>query len=169
MQNIFLFHGKGGSPNGSVSLLERELAPRFPDAAFCRPKLLHSDPAVLAEHSLARLPELSLPQSAIVIGISLGGLVAARFQEAFREDLSVICVSSPTWADGVRVQRRMPRRIAIYSSKDEVIAGRTTDWPSLADAYDIPTLTHDTDQHLELLTRLISAYLNKEDLKTLLP
>ncbi len=166
---IYLFHGKGGSPNGSVSLLERSLAPLLEGANFHRPKLLHSDPNVLSQASLSALPDLNLPESATVIGISLGGLVAAALQENSRSDLTVICVSSPTFADGVRLRRKMPQRVALYSSKDDVIQGRTADWPQLAEAYDIRTLSHDTDRHVELLARLISAYINKEDISQLLP
>ena len=161
MKPIYLFHGKGGSPQGSVKLLESTLRPLLPNHDYFRPELLHHDPAILAEDSLAALDELKIPDHAIVIGISLGGLIAARLQETSREDLTVIGISSPTWADGVRLQRRMRNRLAIYSSNDEVIAGRTCDWPSLAEANDIPTLTHNTDQHVTVLAQLISAYMAK--------
>jgi pimeloyl-ACP methyl ester carboxylesterase len=160
---IYLFHGKGGSPNGSVRLLESTLRPLLPNFDFRRPQLLHHDPEILAEVSLAALPRLNIPDSSIIIGISLGGLIAARFQETLRDDLTVVCVSSPTWADGVRLQRAMPDRLALYSSNDEGIAGRTSAWPSLAEAHDIPTLTHDTDRHVERLAPLITAFLNKTE------
>ena len=156
---IYLFHGKGGSPQGSVKLLESTLRPLLPNHDFFRPELLHYDPAILAEDSLAALDKLNVPANAIIIGISLGGLVAARLQETSRKDLTVICISSPTWADGIRLQHRMPNRLAIYSSNDEVIAGRTAEWPSLAEANDIPTLTHNTDQHVAQLSQLVSAYI----------
>ena len=162
-KRICLFHGKGGSPNGSVSILEKALRPSFPDAEFVRPLLRHTDPNILAEESLADLDQLGIAPSTVVIGISLGGLIAARYQEMTRPDLTVVCVSSPTWADGVRLERPMPLRAAFYSSKDEVIMGRTAEWPSLAKAWDIGTLTHDTDRHAELLARAIAAYLKGED------
>ena len=166
---IYLFHGKGGSPNGSVSLLEAALRPYLSEAEFHRPKLLHNDPNVLAEDSLAQLPKLQIPKGALIIGVSLGGLVAAKLQETTRPDLSVICISSPTWADGVRLASHSPNRIALYSSKDDVIQGRTADWPNLAEGYDIASLSHDTDKHLDLLSRLIRAHINKESIKPLLP
>lgn len=163
-QNIFLLHGKGGSPEGSVKQLEEELRRYYPwsqfSGAFHRPKLLHSNPDVLTEESLADLAARNLPTNAAVIGISLGGLVAAKLQESGREDLHVICISSPTWADGVRLERMMPNRLALYSSEDEVIAGRTEQWPSLAEAHDLAWLTHDTDTHKEKLARLVAAYLD---------
>jgi predicted esterase YcpF (UPF0227 family) len=162
-REIFLFHGKGGSPDGSVSILEKALRPSFEGASFVRPLLPHHDRNLPAEHSLAGLINLQIPNSASIIGISLGGLIAARLQEISRQDLTVICVSSPTWADGVRLDRPMQRRMAIYSSNDEVISERTGSWPSLAEAFDVPTLTHDTDQHASLLARAITAYLRGND------
>jgi esterase/lipase len=162
-REIFLFHGKGGSPAGSVSVLETALRPSFEGASFVRPLLLHNDPNVLAEHSLAGLTNLKIPDSATIIGVSLGGLIAARLQEIRRQDLTVICVSSPTLADGVRLERPTQRRMAIYSSNDDVIKGRTENWPSLAEAFDVTTLTHDTDRHANLLARAITAYLFGND------
>ncbi|GAC1648819.1 MAG: hypothetical protein NVS9B15_07770 [Acidobacteriaceae bacterium] len=91
-----------------------------------------------------------------MIGVSLGGLVAAKLQEDGRQDLRVICISSPTWADGVRLERKMQRRFAIYGSNDEVIAGRTAEWPALAEAHEVDWLTHDTDAHKVRLARFIT-------------
>jgi pimeloyl-ACP methyl ester carboxylesterase len=163
-ETVVLLHGKGGSPEGSVKQLQEELRRYCPATAsgdlFHRPKLLHSDPDVLAEDSLADLAARDLPKNAAVIGVSLGGLVAAKLQEQDRDDLHVICISSPTWADGVRLEKRMPTRIAFYSSNDEVIAGRTANWPQFAQAFDFPWLTHDTDHHKQALARLVFACLN---------
>jgi pimeloyl-ACP methyl ester carboxylesterase len=159
---IFLLHGRGGSPDGSVKQLEEELRPCYanrPADFFQRPKLLHSSPGVLAEESLADLALRKLPQNAVLIGISFGGLLAAKLQEQGREDLDVVAISAPTWADAVRVEKRMPNRLALYSSTDEVLAGRTKDWPQLAPAFDLPWLTHDTDRHKRELAQLVFAYL----------
>lgn len=162
-ENIFLFHGKGGSPGGSVLQLEELLRGRFPRTRFVRPALLHGDPAVTAEASLEGLRNLEIPTGSAVIGISLGGLLAARLQESGRDDLHVTCISSPTWADGVALSQRMTRRLAIYSSLDEVIKGRTANWPQLARAHDIPWLTHDTDKHKEALSSIVAADLGNDD------
>ncbi|HUY81667.1 MAG TPA: hypothetical protein VMU92_08085 [Acidobacteriaceae bacterium] len=162
-ENIFLFHGKGGRPIGSVMQLEELLRPEFPQTRFYRPALLHGDPAVLAEESLRAIEELEIPEGATIIGISLGGLVAARLQETARKDLQVIAISSPTWADGVSVARMMPHRLALYSSRDAVIEGRTAEWPWLAEAHDLPWLTHDTDAHKRPLTRIVACYLRGGD------
>jgi len=164
-ENIFLLHGKGGSPDGSSMQLEEELrrhcrASGSRNCQFHRPLLLHSDPNIAAEDSLADLRKRGIPQNAALIGISLGGLVAAKFQEEGREDVDVICISSPTWADRVRLERRMPNRVAFYSSGDEVIMGRTKEWPRLAQAFDLPWMTHDTEAHKLELAQLAFAYLD---------
>jgi pimeloyl-ACP methyl ester carboxylesterase len=165
LKKIFLLHGKGGSPEGSVRDIEAGLRVQFPDHPsdlYCRPRLLHADGAVLAEQSLEALRALKIPDGAVLIGISLGGLLAAKLQEDGREDLRVICLNSPTWADGVTLERRVPDRLAIYSSSDDVIAGRTANWPRLAMAFDLPWLTHDTSMHANELTPLIVAYLQNQ-------
>lgn len=162
-QKMVLLHGKGGRPEGSVKEIEgslRRLSPKLETSyVFERPRLMHSDPAVLAEDSLADLRGRQIAANTVLIGVSLGGLLAARLQEQGREDLRVICINSPTWADAVKLERRMPNRIAFYSSNDDVIAGRTRQWPRLATAYDLPWLTHDSDLHKEELARFIVAYL----------
>jgi hypothetical protein len=53
--------------------------------------------------------------------------------------------------------------LALYSSRDEVIAGRTSRWPNLAEAHDLPWLSHDTDSHKEALARLIVPYMSDAD------
>jgi pimeloyl-ACP methyl ester carboxylesterase len=160
--SILLLHGKGGSPEGSVKDIEVLLRAHYPKksaSSFQRPRLLHADGEILTEQSLAELQTRDIPKSTVVIGISLGGLLAAKLQEQGREDLSVICLNSPTWADAVSLERRMPDRIAFYSSNDNVIAGRTQNWPRLATAFDLPWLTHDTSAHAPELAPLIIAYL----------
>lgn len=167
-ENIFLLHGKGGSPEGSVKQLEEEFTRYYPASTFGklfqRPRLLHSDPAAQAEESLADLAAQNIPRSAVIVGISLGGLIAAKLQESGREDLHVLCISSPTWADGVRLEQRMPNRVALYSSNDDVIAGRTAHWPQLAQAFDLPWLSHDTDARKREVARLVFAYLDGDNL-----
>ncbi|HEX9200005.1 MAG TPA: alpha/beta hydrolase [Acidobacteriaceae bacterium] len=169
-ENIFLLHGKGGSQEGSVKRLEEALRPHLHGRSsapvlFHRPKLLHSSPMVPAEESLADLHMREIPKDSAVIGVSLGGLVAAKLQEEGHEDLHLICISSPTWADGVRLEKRLPNRVAVYSSADEVIAGRTADWPELAQAFDLGSLTHDTDAHKLALARLALTYLSGDSLQ----
>jgi pimeloyl-ACP methyl ester carboxylesterase len=164
-QKIILLHGKGGSPEGSVKDIEAGLRDHYrgqPADFYYRPRLLHAEAEVTAERSLAGLRAMDMPRGAVLIGVSLGGLLAAKLQEEGRENLRVICLNSPTWADGVKLQRRMPERLAFYSSADDVIAGRTANWPSLAMAFDLPWLTHDTSLHARQLTPLIIAYLEDQ-------
>ena len=157
---VYLLHGKGGSPNGTVKKLADVLEPRWPQLSFLRPEMAHHDPEALAEASVKQLVEMNLPQNALLVGVSLGGTVSAMLQETGREDLHVIAISSPTWADGVVLRQRPQRRVAFYSSNDEVIAERVADWPSLAHlSRDFNWLTHNTDQFLEPLAKLFGWYL----------
>ncbi|MEO8660886.1 MAG: alpha/beta hydrolase [Bryobacteraceae bacterium] len=164
--SVYLLHGKGGWPGGSVLQLEDLLRTAFPDLVYVRPSLPHGREKGIqaAERSLEFLQELPIEAGALLVGISLGGLVAAGLQETGREDLTVICISSPTSADGLELTRRPPRRLSLYSSTDEVIAGRTSRWPELAEAHDLPWLSHDTDAHKEALARVIVAYMSGLDI-----
>ena len=151
---------KVGSPQGSVRKIEEIIAQNWPGLDFVRPQLPHSDPRVLAEESVDFLRYQEIPQNALIMGISLGGLAAAKLQEADRPDLQIIAISSPTWADGVSLAERIERRLAFYSSKDSVIAGRVDEWPKLASfSRDLNWLSHDTDQHLTEIARLFDWYL----------
>jgi pimeloyl-ACP methyl ester carboxylesterase len=163
--SVYLLHGKGGSPGGSVLQLQDLLQKAFPAIHYERPSLPHGREKgeQVAEHSVDFLRTLPIEPGALLVGISLGGLVSAKLQETGREDLYVICISSPTWADGVELQQRLPHRLALYSSGDEIIAGRTARWPELAEAHDLPWLTHDTDAHKEKLVRLIVPYMDDFD------
>jgi pimeloyl-ACP methyl ester carboxylesterase len=165
--DIFLIHGKAGSPDGSSLHLEQLLRPVFPDAKFHRPLLPHADPEVLAEDSLVALRALEIPQNAYVIGVSLGGLLAARLQETGRPDLHVLALSSPTWVNNVHLASRPANRVAVYSSNDAVLGGgtpqsRVLDWPRLAEAHDVPWLSHDTKAHKHQIAPLLVQWLRGE-------
>jgi pimeloyl-ACP methyl ester carboxylesterase len=156
---VYLLHGKGGSPNGTVAKLQEGLQQDWPELKYIRPALPHGDPTVQAEVSVEFLRNLPLETGSLVIGVSLGGLVAAKLQEESRSDLHVLCVSSPAWADGVKLLRRAEHRVSIYSAADEVISDRIENWPQLAEAYELPWIDHDTDKHLGPLSRLVGSYL----------
>jgi pimeloyl-ACP methyl ester carboxylesterase len=155
---IYLLHGKGGSPNGTVSKLQECLQEHWPQVKYIRPALPHGDPTVQAEASVEFLRNVPLETGSLVIGVSLGGLVAAKLQEESRPDLHVICISSPTWADGVKLLHRAEHRVAVYSVADAVISDRIENWSTLAEAYEFAWLDHDTDKHLGPLTRLVGSY-----------
>jgi len=122
--------------------------------------MLHADPTVSATASLDCFLEtvefgaLRDDAGAAIVGVSLGGLVAALAQERTGRPGLVIAISSPTSYGDVSLveyDRGSHRRIALYGSHDPVIAGRVEDWPRLADAQDLPWLDHDTDRHIERL------------------
>lgn len=157
---VYLLHGKGGSPNGTVKKLATGLEQRWPGLEFVRPLLPHSVPEAPAEASVDSLLQMQIPQGALLVGISSGGTVAAKLQEVGRDDLKVMAISSPTWADDVELETRAERRLAFYSSRDEVIASRVGAWPDLtAFARDFAWLDHDTDRHLRYITRVFDWYL----------
>jgi pimeloyl-ACP methyl ester carboxylesterase len=166
---VYLLHGMGGSPNGSVSVLEAEFRKYEPEHDYIRPLLPHSDPNVLPSASVDFLRGLALPKNALLIGISLGGLVAAKLQEAERPELHVICISSPTYAGDVELEQHMDRRVSLYSSKDSVIQGRTKRWPKLGLAYDLEWMSHDTDMHAPRLATILKGYVGGHGMPMMLP
>lgn len=112
---VYLLHGKGGSPIGTVAKLQERLQQDWPELKYIRPALPRGDSSVPAEVSVEFLRNMPLEIGSLVVGISLGGLVAAELQEDSRPDLHVICISSPTWADEVKLEHRIANRTALYS------------------------------------------------------
>jgi hypothetical protein len=158
---MWLLHGLGGTPNGSVLQIEIELVNLGHSLTYVRPLLPHADRDALPSASVQFLRNRPVPHGALVVGISLGGLVGAKLQELERPDLHVFCINSPTWASDTELMRRMNERVSLYSSSDSVIAGRTEKWPELAEAYDLPWLSgHDTDPHKHALALILSGYLS---------
>jgi predicted esterase YcpF (UPF0227 family) len=160
---IYLLHGLGGSPSGSVSQLEAEMRVCEPEQKYVRPLMPHTDPKGPTWASVLHLRNIGVPTGSLIIGVSLGGLVAAKLQELERPDLHVVCISSPTYAEDTELTMKMGHRVALYSSADEVIAGRTEKWPELAEAYDLLWLDHDTDKHKTPLGRILCAYVQGLD------
>jgi hypothetical protein len=158
---VYLLHGRGGSPEGSVSLLQAELEKCGANFKYSRPLLPHTNPNVQPSKSVQYLRNLGIPDGALIVGISLGGLVGAKLQESERPDLHVFCIDSPTWAGDTELHVWMKHRVALYSSNDEVIGRRTEDWPLLSpEALDLNWLSgHDTDSHKEGLAYIIHCYI----------
>jgi predicted esterase YcpF (UPF0227 family) len=157
---VYFLHGKGGSPEGTVKKLQTVLEQRWPGLGFIRPVLPHHDPNIPADVSVKHLLQLKIPRGSLLVGVSLGGLVAARLQEVGRQDLQVVAISSPTWADGITLETKIERRLAFYSSQDNVIESRIANWPQLASfSRDLEWLNHNTDQHLKYIARLFDWYL----------
>jgi predicted esterase YcpF (UPF0227 family) len=161
-KNIYLLHGRGGSPKGSVKLLQNALEPIFPKGKFFRPNLPHSNYNIeKPEDSLKTLSDLNIPSGSLLIGVSLGGLVAAKFQEESRPDLTVVCIVTPTRFKTMCLSQKMQKRVVFYSSKDEVISDRVADWSKLAEAHDLLWLNHDIDPNISKLVKLVKEYLDE--------
>lgn len=133
-EHVYLLHGKGGSTEGSVKLMEDILAPMLASdqqpPRFHRFSLKHSDPSVLAEDSYADLCKDSsaISHGSLLVGISLGGLIAAKLAQDLRPDLKVVALSSPTSLDGLSLEPKENNNLyALYSSSDEVIED-LADW-----------------------------------------
>jgi len=127
--------------------------------------LPQNDELFLSKFNKADLAETWLvPEGSLVVGLGLGGLAAAMMQETKRPDLDVVCVSSPTSHGAIKLERRMQRRVALYSSQDPAIAGRVENWPNLAEAHDMPYLMHGAHLHPYMLRKLILAHQEGRDL-----
>ena len=81
-RRIFVLHGKGGSPEGSSKKLQTCLEQQEPElhGLFTRPQLF-----VLESHGSGRgfssgSGQVNIPERSLVIGISVGGLLAAKLQ-----------------------------------------------------------------------------------------
>jgi predicted esterase YcpF (UPF0227 family) len=96
---VYLIHGKGESPEGTVKKLQSVLEQHWPGLNFFRPDIPFFDPKRPADVAVKELLRIPMPLGSLLVGVGLGGLVAARLQELGRQDLQVLAISSPTWAD----------------------------------------------------------------------
>jgi pimeloyl-ACP methyl ester carboxylesterase len=166
--NVYLLHGEGGSPNGSVLNLEAVLQHAFYDTRFIRPQLPYAEEGVSAEESLDYLVlqyRKEIIPNSLFIGVSLGGLLAAQLQELSPQlNLTVVALMSPTSSGLIKVEEKNDKRLALYSSDDKQIAGRTN-WPAYAECYDLPMLRyHDTNLCKYAVCYLISQYIQGKDM-----
>jgi len=166
---IYLLHGRGGSPRGTMAEIQKVLELHNSGIVFVRPLLPHHDFKSPAMKSLEFLKGLRIPKNSLIVGKSLGGLSAAKLQEESRPDLHVICFCSPTVKENLKLNKKMPNRVSFFSSNDEVIADRVENWPQLAESHDLSWVTHaDFDKHLDKVTKLIRGYINGENLSLIL-
>ena len=156
---VYLIRGKDESPGGPVKKLQAVLEQHWPGLTFIRPDTPFYDTKRPAEVAVKELLRMAMPQGSLLVGVGLGGLVAARLQELGREDLQVIAVSSPTWEDEVILRRCAERRLAFYSSQDRIIRSRVANWSQLASfSQDLDWLDPETDRHLKYVARIFDWY-----------
>ena len=123
IEHVFFLHGQGGSSNGTIRLLRDAMLPCLSD--FQRMMLLDF-PSTTADEYYAAIVAAHFPPGSMLIGVSLGGLVAAKLLQDHRPDLTVVTLASPTYADSLALTKRITANLyALYSSSDPVIAGRT--------------------------------------------
>lgn len=166
-QNIYLFHDRGGSPDGAVLNLEAILQHAFYDVKFWRPDFPHRDLGVKAEESLdyaiLQYRKEIIPNS-LIVGIGLGGLIAAKLQELSPHlNLSVITLMSPMHAGVVSLEEKNKQRIAFYSKEDPE-ALYHSDWP-FAETFDLPMLRyHEINNCKYAICYLIVTYIQGKGL-----
>lgn len=127
IDHIFFLHGKGGSTIGTIRILRDAMLPCLNDPPEIR--LLDFPSATADEYYAAVLAVAAkFPTGSMLVGVSLGGLVAAKLQQDRRPDLTVVALASPTFADGVSLTKRgTPKLYALYSHADSVV-GERTNW-----------------------------------------
>ena len=80
-----------------MNKLQAVLEQHWPGLNFIRPDLPFHDPRSPADVAVKELLRIEIPEGSLLVGLGLGGLVAARLQELGRQDLQVIAIGSPTW------------------------------------------------------------------------
>jgi hypothetical protein len=156
---VYLINGKGDSLGGPEKKLQAVLEEHWPGLNFIRADLPFYDPRSPADVAVKELLRIEIPEGSLLVGLGLGGLVAAKLQELGRQDLQVIAISSPTWADKVTLESRAERRLAFYSSQDPIIGSRIANWPQLATfSQDLDWLDQETGKHLKYIARLFDWY-----------
>jgi pimeloyl-ACP methyl ester carboxylesterase len=123
--HIFFMQDKGGSSNGTIKLLRDAMLPCLTDP----PQIILLDfPSATAEEYYAEVVASAdkFPRGSMLVGVSLGGLVAAKLLQDHRPDLTVVTLASPTHADGLSLAKRItPNLYAMYSHNDPVVGDRT--------------------------------------------
>jgi pimeloyl-ACP methyl ester carboxylesterase len=156
---VYLIHGKGRSSEATVKALQAVLEQHWPGFNFVRPDMPFYSTKTRADVAVKELLRIPMPQGSLLVGVGLGGLIAARLQELGRRDLQVIAISSPTWTDEITLESWAATRLAFYSSQDPIIGSRIANWPQLASfSRDLDWLDQETDQHLKYIARLFDWY-----------
>jgi hypothetical protein len=161
---IHIFHDRGQDPEDLQQfalLLERSL----PQTSYDLPILPHFNTGVKTEDSFRLIAQRNhFHSGTIIIGIGLGGLLAAKLQEI--QDLTVIAIAAPTQWDGVKLRTKNRNRLAVYSSHDENIMPFTNWLDYTDDAFECsPLMFHDISDNRYKLALVVKQYLQGGDYK----
>jgi hypothetical protein len=175
-RDVYFFERRGSLDAAEV---KRIISHGYPDVQFALPLLPHSDRAEDLLHYAdwlikRQLPPFVAPDS-LIVGLSLGGLIAAKLQELHpRMNLSVFSVGAPTSYGGVKLEKKMSNRVSLYSQTDEFTRDRCENWPELTEeAFDVPWLGHGVRTSTYTVCYLLSCYLRglniRHEVETLIP
>ncbi len=163
---IFFLHGKGGSSNGTIRLLRDALLSYLTNP----PQITLLDfPSGTADEYFAAVLAVAdkFPTGSMLVGVSLGGLVAAKLLQDNRPGLTVVALASPTFADGISLKKRItPSLYALYSHADPVVGERTNWGDYTADHADADWMSdHNLDPVKNRIAFLLSDFLENGDFK----
>jgi len=163
-QHLFFLHGQGGSSSGTIRLLRDAMLPCMTNP----PQIALLDfPSLTADEYFAAVLAVAgkFPKGSMLVGVSLGGLVAATLLQDHRPDLTVVALASPTFADGIALTTRpTPNLYALYSHSDPVVGERTNWGDYAADHADVPWMSdHNLDGVKTRIGLLLADFLEHED------
>lgn len=170
-KTIYLFHDQEGTTNGTVLTLELLLRRMYPELDYVRPMLIHQDSRIVPEEAYAdikrAIESIGILPGALIIGLGVGGLLAAKLLEDFPElNLTVIAISSPTRVGLFTLKPDLHENlISLYSSQDDFIF-EATNWPDYtSQSFDVLWLRdHRIEKHKYSITRVLESYLNGDDI-----
>ena len=165
-QHLFFLHGQGGSSNGTIRLLRDAMLP----CLTIPPQIALLDfPSSTADEYYAAVLSVAdkFPTGSMLVGVSLGGLVAAKLLQSHRPDLSVVALASPTFADGVLLTKGTTLNLyALYSHADPVVGDRTNWSKYAAEHADVPWMSdHNLDGVKNRIGLLLADFLEHRDFK----
>lgn len=171
-RRTYFLHGYAGSRDGSILKLFNSLVTilgpdrfgeiHFPDLPFSKRHASFDDTP--AQRSRFLEAALALPwelEGALMVGLSMGGLLAALLAQRQGEG-KVAAFSAPDHLDSnLTLNPSLPiDLLAVFSSKDDpVIHGRTGLWGSLTPyAFDIDGVNHDHDAQIGIYVLLLTSF-----------
>lgn len=166
---IYLFNDReAATPVALSEKLESVVTQKIPEVRFNKPGMPHVvSPTATADQSLQWLSKNFLPsllQNSLIVGIGLGGLLAAKLQEMLpQKKASVLAINAPLFDCNVSLSAvRLPDRVSLYSSLYEPIRDRCLLWPQVAEAYDVAWLQHHLTYAKFATGHLVAEYIKDE-------